>query len=108
MKTSLHTILIFVFIPFVPVVYNLKQHLSFFLLLFLQCHHYNVIRMILIEYLNSVDKNLANLSHNELTKIPLYESTQHNFAVNCYLLNSSINYIKTQSVSPDLYIIEVV
>ena len=40
---------------------------------FSHCHHYGSIRMIL-EDLNSVDKNLANLSDNELTKILLYQA----------------------------------
>ena len=57
--------------------------------------------MILIEDLNSVDKNLIDLSNNELTKILLYASTQYSFAVNRYLLNL-IKYIENSSVSPGL------
>ena len=61
---------------------------------FLHCHHYNTIRSILFEDLNSVDKNLFKLSDNELTLILLYGSTKHSLMNNHILLNSSIKYIE--------------
>ena len=61
---------------------------------FLHCHHYNTIRSILFEDLNSVDKNLSKLSDNELTLILLYGSTKYSLMNNRVLLNSSIKYIE--------------
>ena len=53
---------------------------------------------------NSVDKNLTNLSDNELTKILLYGSTHYNFVVNRHFLNSLIKYIEnSKSFSEPLF-----
>ena len=54
--------------------------------------------------LNSVDKNLTNLSDNELTKILLYGSTHYSFVVNRPLLNALIKYIEnSKSFSGPLF-----
>ena len=61
---------------------------------FLHCHHYNTIWSILFKDLNSVDKNLFELSDNELTLILLYGITQYGLMNNHILLNSYIKYIE--------------
>ena len=58
----------------------------------LHCHHYNAIQSILLEDLNSVDKNLFKLSNNELTLTLLYGGTKYSLMNNHILLNSSINH----------------
>ena len=71
---------------------------------FLHCHHYNTIRSILFEDLNSVDKNLFKLSDNELTLILLYGSTKYSLMNNRILLNSLIKYIEnSQQFSGPLF-----
>ena len=50
----------------------------------------NSMQLVLLD-LKSVDKNLINLSDDELTK-NLYGSNESSFTENHYLLNSSIKY----------------
>ena len=59
----------------------------------LHCNYYNSARIYLLNYLNSVDRTLLNLSVLSLVNVLLYGGPQFDDSQNAFILNSSIKYI---------------
>ena len=59
----------------------------------LHCNYYNSARISLLNYPNSVDRTLLNLSVLSLVNVLLYGGPQLDDSQNAFILNSSTKYI---------------
>ena len=60
---------------------------------FLQCHHFNAIRITLNNSLKAIDKDILKLSDSSLTKVILFGDSKYSDIQNRDISNSTITYV---------------
>ena len=60
---------------------------------FLQCHHFNAIRITLNNSLKAIDKDIPKLSDSSLTKVILFGDSKYSDIQNHDISNSTITYV---------------
>ena len=71
---------------------------------FLQCHHFSLQRQVLMNNIESIDKDTINETDSNLVNILLFGSSKYQYHINSKILSFSIDFIlNTERFSGQLY-----